>query len=200
VEKLSRSEQKREAIFQAALAEFKEKSFAGASMDAIAERAAVSKRTVYNHFDSKEALFSAVIDSFWQQSKAVTDVEFDPSVSVATQLEQMLTAMWQLYLQSDFIEKARTLLPEYIRQPALITQMMQQVSAQEKGLMRFLAQAQAAGALKIDDLKIAETQFWGLCKAFAFWPAVFHMHDFSYARERIIQQNVAMFVGFYQSK
>jgi TetR/AcrR family transcriptional regulator of autoinduction and epiphytic fitness len=46
------SDDKRGQILDAAVAEFQERGFAGASMDRIAERANVSKRTVYNHFDS----------------------------------------------------------------------------------------------------------------------------------------------------
>ncbi|WP_337840553.1 TetR/AcrR family transcriptional regulator [Rheinheimera sp.] len=200
MEKLSRSEQKRLDIHKAALAEFKEKSFAGASMDAIAERAAVSKRTVYNHFESKEALFQAVTESFWQLSKDVTNVEYDPATDIVVQLENITEAMWQLYSQADFIEKARVLLAEYIRQPQLIEQMIQQVSEKEKGLSRFLAQAHQAGVLQIDDLRMAETQFWGLCKAFAFWPVVFQMHDYSAKRAQIIRSNVQMFVCQYRGR
>jgi AcrR family transcriptional regulator len=56
-----RAERKREAIVSAALGAFLEEGYGGAAMDAIAERAGVSKVTVYNHFGSKEALFTAVI-------------------------------------------------------------------------------------------------------------------------------------------
>jgi TetR/AcrR family transcriptional regulator, regulator of autoinduction and epiphytic fitness len=197
LEKLSRSEQKRQDILLAAFAEFKDKSFAGCSMDAIAERANASKRTVYNHFASKELLFQAVMESFWQQSKQVANLSFDPNRSVSEQLEALATAMWDLYLQSDFIEKARVLMAEFIRQPKMMDQVIQQMSNQEQGLPRFLQQATAHGALNISDIAVAEIQFWGLCKAFAFWPVLFQMHDYRENRQRIIKSNVAMFVGQY---
>ncbi|KXI30074.1 TetR/AcrR family transcriptional regulator [Paraglaciecola hydrolytica] len=200
MENLSRSEQKRQDILLAALAEFKDKSFAGASMDAIAERANASKRTVYNHFASKELLFQAVMESFWQQSKRVANQQFDATQPVEEQLEIIASAMWDLYLQSDFIEKARVLMAEFIRQPQMMDQVIQQVNDQEQGLPRFLQQANASGALKISDLKVAETQFWGLCKAFAFWPVLFQLHDYREQRQMIIKSNVAMFVQHYQHK
>ena len=53
---MSVSDQKKKQIVQAAIAEFQEKGYAGASMDRISERAQVSKRTVYNHFESKDVL------------------------------------------------------------------------------------------------------------------------------------------------
>ncbi|MCF5632840.1 TetR family transcriptional regulator, partial [Pseudomonas syringae] len=48
------TDQKREAIVLAAIAEFGDRGFEITSMDRIAARAEVSKRTVYNHFPSKE--------------------------------------------------------------------------------------------------------------------------------------------------
>ncbi|WP_340678621.1 TetR/AcrR family transcriptional regulator [Paraglaciecola sp.] len=198
VENLSRSEQKRQDILLAALAEFKDKSFAGTSMDAIAERAQASKRTVYNYFASKELLFQAVMESFWQQSKGVANQAFDANRPVAEQLEEIATAMWTLYLQSDFIEKARVLMAEFIRQPQLMQQVINEVNDQEQGLPLFLKQADASGALRINNLKVAETQFWGLCKSFAFWPVMFQLHDYSGEREAIIKSNVTMFVQHYQ--
>jgi AcrR family transcriptional regulator len=57
-----RAELKRQAIVRAARELFLRDGF-GVGMDAIAAEASVSKVTVYNHFGSKEALFTAVITS-----------------------------------------------------------------------------------------------------------------------------------------
>lgn len=56
----ARADGKRKAIVRAALAEFLDAGF-DVSMDRIAAAAGVSKVTVYNHFDSKENLFRAVV-------------------------------------------------------------------------------------------------------------------------------------------
>jgi AcrR family transcriptional regulator len=57
-----RAEAKRQAIVRAARDLFLREGF-GVGMDTIAAEAGVSKVTVYNHFGSKEALFTAVITS-----------------------------------------------------------------------------------------------------------------------------------------
>ncbi|WP_328773870.1 TetR/AcrR family transcriptional regulator [Streptomyces sp. NBC_00286] len=57
-----RAQAKRQAIVRAARELFLREGF-GVGMDAIAAEAGVSKVTVYNHFGSKEALFTAVITS-----------------------------------------------------------------------------------------------------------------------------------------
>ena len=57
----TRVRRSREKILASAEQAFLHNGFLGASMDAIAEQASVSKQTVYAHFQSKEALFLEVI-------------------------------------------------------------------------------------------------------------------------------------------
>ncbi|WP_208932224.1 TetR/AcrR family transcriptional regulator [Rheinheimera sp. F8] len=197
MEPVGRSAQKRQAVVNAALAEFKDKGFVGASMDAIAERAQVSKRTVYNHFASKELLFNEVTSSFWVRSKQAASLQFDASRPVEEQLLQIARSVWTVYQSEELIEQARIVLAELIRQPELVEQALAQVNDQECGLLPFLQQAVSAGVLQIPDIKIAETQFWGLMKSFAFWPAVFRFHDFSAQADQVLNSNVQMFVRQY---
>ena len=56
-----KSQQKRFDILYAASHLFLEQGFSSTSMDLVAQRAGVSKQTVYSHFNNKDALFSAVI-------------------------------------------------------------------------------------------------------------------------------------------
>lgn len=51
----------RTVILEGAMAEFTAKGFAGARIDAVAERAGVNVRAIYQHFESKAALFDAVL-------------------------------------------------------------------------------------------------------------------------------------------
>ena len=58
----SRSERTKAAIHAAAEALFLEHGFEGVSMDGIAERAGITKQTVYSHVGNKEALFLDLVD------------------------------------------------------------------------------------------------------------------------------------------
>lgn len=60
---LGRSARKRVAILDAARDLFLQRGYAGASMDDVAARAAVSKQTVYKNFLDKQHLFAEVITS-----------------------------------------------------------------------------------------------------------------------------------------
>jgi AcrR family transcriptional regulator len=55
------SEHKHQAIQRAGTDVFLRLGYGSASMDLIAAEAGVSKQTVYNHFQSKEALFKAIV-------------------------------------------------------------------------------------------------------------------------------------------
>src|SRR5665648_745644 len=57
-----------------------------ASMDKIAETAGVSKRTVYNHFGSKENLFQAIVDDFLAQRQSLKTIIYNSEKSLEEQL------------------------------------------------------------------------------------------------------------------
>ncbi len=61
---LGRSARKRQDIVNAAVRLFSERAYGDVSMDAVAAEAGVSKRTVYSHFASKEALFAEVMTEY----------------------------------------------------------------------------------------------------------------------------------------
>lgn len=91
------SERKRTAIAQAALALFLRDGFARTSVDAIAEEAGVSKRTIYNHYGDKENLFLSVIGD-----------AYDSMIDVVVQLmEKYLTDLPDEEVEQGIIAFAR---------------------------------------------------------------------------------------------
>lgn len=61
---LSKGEQTRQAIIEAAFDIFRERGYHGTSMRQIAERAGIALGGIYNHFASKEDIFAAVLDAY----------------------------------------------------------------------------------------------------------------------------------------
>src|SRR5471030_2046299 len=70
---------KRQAIVDAAIAEFRAFGFEATSMDKIAATAGVSKRTVYNHFPSKDELFTHILLELWESSAALMAIPYSSS-------------------------------------------------------------------------------------------------------------------------
>ncbi len=84
------SEQKKAAIVQAALRLFLRDGFARTSVDAIADEAGVSKRTIYNYYADKEDLFLSVVRETYDSLIAVVTALTDRYLAdvPADQLEQ----------------------------------------------------------------------------------------------------------------
>jgi AcrR family transcriptional regulator len=61
--------EKRDSIVRAAVAEFAEQGYQRASLNSIVKRLGISKGSLYQYFDNKEALFLHVFDHFIQQVK-----------------------------------------------------------------------------------------------------------------------------------
>jgi AcrR family transcriptional regulator len=83
-------------ILEAALDLFVEKGFAATRLEDVAQRAGVSKGTVYLYFDSKEDLFKAVIRS--GMVRAIEEAERRVAAypgSATDLLRELYTAWWQ---------------------------------------------------------------------------------------------------------
>ena len=92
-------EQTRQRILDAAYKQFRRKGFTRVSMDDIAAASAVTKRTLYHHFTSKDALLGAVLDAQQELALAAFRTFGD---RMAGSPEQMITAMFeQLAVWSD---------------------------------------------------------------------------------------------------
>lgn len=77
-----------------ALALFVEKGFAATRLDDVAARAGVSKGTLYLYFDSKEALFRAVVLEGIVPVLEAADSAIDEFDGSSAQLMQQLLTMW----------------------------------------------------------------------------------------------------------
>jgi TetR/AcrR family transcriptional regulator of autoinduction and epiphytic fitness len=164
------TDRKREAIIQAAIAEFRANGFEVTSMDKIAATAGVSKRTVYNHFPSKEELFAEILNQLWARISAEQSVVYNRDQPLRDQLRQMLQAKVQLMADENFLTLARVAIAATIHSPERAQNMIERMGEREEGLTVWIRAAQADGRLKPVDPEFAAHQVQGLLKTFAFWP------------------------------
>ncbi|MGY1890902.1 TetR/AcrR family transcriptional regulator [Pseudomonas sp. SDT291_1_S447] len=164
------TDRKREAIIQAAIAEFRANGFEVTSMDKIAATAGVSKRTVYNHFPSKEELFAEILNQLWARISAEQSVVYNRDQPLRDQLRQMLQAKMQLMADENFLTLARVAIAATIHSPERAQNMVERMGEREEGLTVWIRAAQADGRLKAVDPEFAAHQVQGLLKTFGFWP------------------------------
>jgi TetR/AcrR family transcriptional regulator of autoinduction and epiphytic fitness len=166
------TDRKRAAIVAAAIEEFLASGYDVASMDRIAARASVSKRTVYNHFPSKEALFAAILHQLWDASQTGDAPAYRTDQPLRAQLLDLLGRKLRLLNGESFLALARVAIAAGIHSPERARDMVGRLGDREEDLTVWIRAAAADGRLKTDDPLFAALQLQALVKAFAFWPQV----------------------------
>lgn len=192
---------KRKAIIQAAINEFRASGFDLTSMDKIAATAGVSKRTVYNHFPSKEELFAEILHKLWASISAQAEITYRSNVPLREQLEQLLRAKLRLLADENFLDLARVAIAAAIHSPQRAQDMVARLGEREEGLTAWIRAALADGQLKSLDVEIAAQQMHGLIKSFAFWPQISLGQPPLTAdmQTRVIESALDMFLNHYQA-
>ncbi|MET0894009.1 MAG: TetR/AcrR family transcriptional regulator [Pseudoxanthomonas sp.] len=193
------TDRKRADILRAAIEEFRGHGFEATTMDRIAAAAGVSKRTVYNHFPSKEVLFAEILLQLWQKSAALVDVPYRADRPLHEQLLELLRQKFAMLDDGNFIDLARVAIAETIHSPERARDMVARLENQEEGLTRWIREASADGRLQAPNPAFAAQLLHGMVKGFAFWPQVTMGAPSLDAgqREQIAAAAVDMFLGHY---
>jgi|SRR5262245_57437390 len=131
-----RKDARPQEILEAALAVFARKGFAAARMEDIAERARVSKGTIYLYFDSKEAVFKALLhETIAKRFSLLSDLARDHHGPVAPLLGEILRQLGQFIATSDLVVLPKMVIAEAGNFPDLARIYREEVA--ERGLKLF---------------------------------------------------------------
>jgi len=166
------TDRKREAIMQAAIAEFCAYGFDATSVDKVAARAEVSKRTLYNHFPSKDELFTEILRVLWHTSSSRVDLAYNPDSPLREQLLELVMQKMALLANDQFLDLARVAIAAAIHTPERAQDMISRLGQKESGMLAWIRAAQKHGRLKPADASMAAQQLESLVKGVAFWPQV----------------------------
>jgi AcrR family transcriptional regulator len=193
---------KRRQILDGARRVFLADGFDGASMNDIARVAGVSKGTLYVYFDSKEALFEALIreDRKQQAERLVfpgdTNVPREQLASFGRQLITLMT-------QPELIAQVRIVIAATGKFPSLGRAFYE--SGPCYGVTRLagrLDEWRDAGLLEFENGRVAAQQFIDLCKSGLFSACLFGASE-SISAEAIatnVESAVEVFMRAYGAK
>lgn len=197
------AQRKRQAIIDAAAAEFLAEGYSAASMDAITSRSGVSKATIYKHFGSKERLFLAVIGGILPRTYA----GLEPRSSTLAEAPDLRAALiglagdWAaLLLRPDIMTLRRLVIGEIDRFPQL-GRLWYQVTYEmnNKPLIEAVTELNRLGRLDTPDPVLAVQQ---LVAATVGVPQL--VHTFAPAAEpdpaeltRVVTSGVDLFLARY---
>ena len=192
------TDRKRASIVGAAVEEFRSRGYYTASMNRIAEQAEVSKRTLYRHFDSKEALFDAIIEELMLRADQIPYDDFNANEDLAEQLAAVATAEINFMSSAPVQASARAGLSRVIGEPEAARSIDH--DRFHKRFIGWLRQAKSAGYFsRMRDVEFAAQQFAFQLQAFAFWPPIIRgeMKLSVRRRNKIANETVQMFMDRY---
>ncbi|PMN70226.1 TetR/AcrR family transcriptional regulator [Enterovibrio norvegicus] len=168
--KKTRSELKREAILRAARQAFHEYGVQNTSMDKLAALANVSKRTVYNHFASKEALVMELLSVLWKSTITADALEELAQQPLEEQLTTLLYQEILVFSKPEYLDMAKVAIGHFLFQPDALQEQMKNMSKEDTALHAWLVAQQEKSTLTMDNIEQARSQLHNLIKGSAFWP------------------------------
>lgn len=191
---------KQKDIVSAACREFEEFGFAGTSMERIADAAKVSKRTLYKHYGSKEAVFSAIIHHLRESSDPQGCPEYDPEIPLREQLEALVHYVLVHLSSEEHIRLSRIVISAAVGRPEVGEFLARTVDFSDNAPYRWIKAAMDDGRLRGGDPDKALFYLSGLLRAVALWPRLIFCADPLSEQEmrNAVEECSEFFLAYYQ--
>lgn len=189
--------EKRQAILEGAVKVFIESGYEVSSMDKIAEVAGVSKRTVYNHFQSKESLFQAVVDDFLSHRDQQKPINYSSTHPLEEQLREFAEA--ELYLIDDPIRRglSKFLTSVFVMDIEFGKKVRGQAKPPHESFINWLNSTKEDGKLDFQSAQLAAQIFYGLVEGCLTYAALFTDGASLKFKEPVLTELISTFLSQY---
>jgi AcrR family transcriptional regulator len=162
-------------ILAAAKELFLSDRYDGVNLERVADRAGVSRQTVYNRFGSKEAVFREMVAFHWSAFASADNqvIGYGADASAEEVLYGFARALQRFAADTDQIRFARLVVAESVRLPWIAEEFYR--LGKQPVVAAFVERLDALvrdGALRCPDTYLAARQFMGLLQEFLVWPRV----------------------------
>jgi len=193
-----KTDERRQAIMEAAAALFREVGYERTSMAAISARLGGSKATLYSYFKSKEELFAAVMmESMGEQADKMIGLLAEPAGDPKSALLAFGEAYLDLVLSDDVVAMLRVGLVD--ANHATLGPLLY-ASGPEHGWDQVacrLALWSSEGLIAVTDAKLAALQLKGLLEAGLFEPKLYAATP-AVDRNAVLSSAVDIFLSAYK--
>ncbi len=155
------SEQLGELILDAATELFLTRGFGATTIEAVAQRVRISKRTFYHRFLDKPALFAAVVHRIIKRLRPAAGIPLIEGADLQSVLERLATFILRAAVSPQAIALHRLIVAESARFPQL-TEVLAREGGTEEAITLIagaLEREVKMGRLKLDDPVFAAQQF-----------------------------------------
>ncbi|MES0810134.1 TetR/AcrR family transcriptional regulator [Roseibium sp. SCPC15] len=190
---------KKEDILSASLTVFQEEGLKGARMERIAQVAGVSKRTLYKHFESKDALFEAICAMVIEILSSMEIADYDPDAAIDVQLEEALRSYIRQTMTPEFLNCSRVILAEFMRNPTAASEFYDAYRSIDAPLARLVSSAMTAGKLRSSEPVAATNLLLSLFKNVIQVPTILNLTRAPTQSEidTVVEKSVRVFVSEY---
>ena len=192
------TDKKRQDIIDAALEEFREMGFSGAKTTRIAKKANVSSRTLYNHFESKEVLFQAVLEIIIVGKQKWESVDYDSSIDLKEQFTNIMQSYITVVTEPEALSVARMVNSEVLRDLDKAQSFFPKLEVHDYPLVKLISQAMDAGVLRKANPEYAASQLFALIRGKFFWPEM--LLGEKQETKGTLKDCIQMFLAHYDSK
>ncbi|UWQ36899.1 TetR/AcrR family transcriptional regulator [Leisingera aquaemixtae] len=160
-QKQRRRTEKRDEILAAAAEIFLSEGYGRASMDQVHAKIGGSKRTLYNYFRNKEALFEAIINEVSDRALAALKPPLQED-DLSSALLKMGTGYLTVLLSPEGLALYRAMISEAPHFPDLARAFFDNGPGRgSRHLANFIREQKARGVVDVNDPQIAAEQFLG---------------------------------------
>lgn len=164
------AEEKRGLIVAAATSLFLEQGYDRTSLAQVAERAGVSRATLFKQFATKASLFDAIVTASWSTAD---EGESPPAGDLVVGLTTLGRRYAALLRQPQMGDLFRIVIAELPRFPELArAQFAHGKLPYFDSVAAYLRAECDAGTARVADVELATTQFLGMVSNHVFWPAL----------------------------
>ncbi|MCO4754485.1 MAG: TetR/AcrR family transcriptional regulator [Bacteriovoracaceae bacterium] len=184
---------KKDDIIMASIEIFANEGFDRPTMDSIATRASVSKRTLYKYFPNKNALLDDILMYLINQKQSVLNFTYNDDEDLFVQLERIITQKTEHILYPSNLKLARIILSEALKGEGLLKDKLEAVLKTEKVTLEWIEKAQKANKLTIEEQPLEILDFLGeLINGVIFFPILFGKKE--QATQQEIESVASMFL------
>jgi TetR/AcrR family transcriptional repressor of mexJK operon len=166
----------RNAIVKTAADLFLRLGYGGTSMDLIAAEAGVARQTIYNRFESKEALFRAIFSAYADEAMMPLAMAARKGVSLRAMLLRLARSHIERALRPDRLALHRLMVAEAAHFPELGRAIYEAGAARLVAqLAELLREQTRLGHLHVPDPAVAAEQFFAMVTAFQQFRALMNV-------------------------
>lgn len=189
---------KHRLILDKAIEVFTQKGFEETSMDVVAEYAGVSKRTIYNHFKSKDNLFKEIVKEFITARDKIKPVEYSNNKSIKVQLKEFAKA--EIFLIEDPKNRG---LSKLLTSTFLINieygKEIYGSYSPYKNFIEWLEKAKQDKKLDFESAMLTANIFYGLVEGCITWRALMSDGASLQTHEIILEEIIDVFINKYET-